>query len=52
MLGNVALHTKDRSRAEAYYLECLALQRELGDERGIAGTLNNLGLIAKEADSV
>ena len=33
-------------RATALYQESLALLRELGDKRGIAHTLNNLGLVA------
>jgi non-specific serine/threonine protein kinase len=41
----------DAASAHALYEECLALQREIGDKRGVAITLINLGLLAsKEGD--
>jgi predicted ATPase len=40
--GNLCVG-QDPAQARAYHEECLALRRELGDLRGVAGSLNNLG---------
>ena len=34
------------SRARQHYEEALALRREIADSEGIAGALNNLGIVA------
>ncbi len=44
--GVLAHNQADYERAVVLYTESLALQRELGDKRGIADALNNLGTIA------
>jgi tetratricopeptide (TPR) repeat protein len=47
-LGNLTLHQGDIDAARALFEESLALRRELGDTRGIATVLNNLGVVAME----
>ena len=44
--GVLAYQQGDYPAARALDEECLAIQRQLGDQRGIAGSLNNLGLVA------
>jgi predicted ATPase/class 3 adenylate cyclase len=44
--GVLAYQQGDYPAARALDAECLAIQRQLGDRRGIAGSLNNLGLVA------
>jgi predicted ATPase/class 3 adenylate cyclase len=44
--GVLAYQQGDYPAARALDEECLAIQRQLGDRRGIAGSLNNLGLVA------
>jgi predicted ATPase/class 3 adenylate cyclase len=44
--GNFAFYQDDYGRAAALYEEGLALQRALGDTRGIAGSLGNLANVA------
>ncbi|MDP8924600.1 MAG: tetratricopeptide repeat protein, partial [Chloroflexota bacterium] len=46
--GNLAYNQGDYAAAEACHQESLEIRRELGDRRGIAGSLNNLGLIARD----
>ncbi len=38
----------DFAASDAYYRECLALRRELGDTEGMANVLNNLGLAIQD----
>ena len=45
--GNLADYQGDLARAQALHEEALALRRELGDRRGIAGSLGNLGVVAR-----
>ena len=44
--GNLALGQSDHAGARALYEESLTIQRQLGDQGGIAGSLNNLGMVA------
>lgn len=44
--GNLAYQQSDYARAMVLHEEALALRRELGDSRGIAGSLANLGTVA------
>jgi predicted ATPase/class 3 adenylate cyclase len=44
--GRLARQQSDYPAAQALLNESLAIQRELGDRRGIATSLNNLGLMA------
>jgi tetratricopeptide (TPR) repeat protein len=46
--GNLARDLGDYARAAAHHAEALELRRELGDTRGIAGSLNNLGAVAHD----
>jgi predicted ATPase/transcriptional regulator with XRE-family HTH domain/Tfp pilus assembly protein PilF len=46
--GNLAYSQGDYTRAVALHEESLALRRELGDEWGIAASLNNLAIVACE----
>lgn len=45
-LGTLAIYMDDYTTAQTALLECLNLQRTLGDEKRIAHILNNLGLVA------
>lgn len=45
-VGVLAYEQGDTARAQSYFEECLALRRELGDQRGVAALLNNLANIA------
>lgn len=45
--GNMVYNQGDYDAAQMLHEESLAISREMGDERGIAGSLNNLGLIAR-----
>ena len=49
-LGQAARMQGDLDRATALYKEALALSREIGDTRGVAWTLCNLGIIAHAKD--
>jgi tetratricopeptide (TPR) repeat protein len=44
--GNLTFDQGDYALATALYQESLALARELGDSRGVATSLNNLGMVA------
>lgn len=44
--GNLAWSQGDYGGARALHEECLALFRQLGDQKGIASALGNLGLVA------
>jgi tetratricopeptide (TPR) repeat protein len=44
-LGNVALNAGRAADARGYFEEALAIRKELGDKRGIAATLANLGIL-------
>ncbi len=44
--GVLAYEQGDYGRANSLYEESLALRRQLGNKRGIAGSLNNLGVLA------
>jgi predicted ATPase/class 3 adenylate cyclase len=46
--GVLAQHQGDYPAARAQLEESLAIRRELGDRRGIAGSLGNLGNVAKD----
>jgi predicted ATPase/class 3 adenylate cyclase/predicted negative regulator of RcsB-dependent stress response len=46
--GELAFQQGDYPAARASYTESLALRRQLGDRRGIAGALNNLGNVARD----
>ena len=46
-MGVLVFRQSDYGRASALYQEGLALFRELGDRRGIAAALGNLGLAAQ-----
>ncbi|MFN3652753.1 MAG: tetratricopeptide repeat protein [Armatimonadota bacterium] len=46
--GNLAWAQGDSEVALALHQRSLALRREIGDRRGIAGSLNNLGLVSRE----
>jgi DNA-binding NarL/FixJ family response regulator len=43
-VGNLAYNQADYPAARAYHEEALDIRRELGDRRGVAGSLNNLAL--------
>ena len=45
-VGMVTMSQCDFPRARVYYEEVLALQRQLGDQKGIAASLHSLGLVA------
>jgi non-specific serine/threonine protein kinase len=47
--GNLARTRCDYAGARHFYIESLALKRELGDPRGVAIALNNLGVVACDA---
>lgn len=47
-VATLAMRQGDYGRALALHEECLALQRRLDDRRGIAVTLNQLGIVAQE----
>jgi tetratricopeptide (TPR) repeat protein len=51
-LGIVARTAGDRAEAETYFLESLALRRELDDLAGTATTLSNLALIVMDRGHV
>ena len=46
-LGNAAQEQGNYAAARSLQEESLAISRELGDKRGIAGSLNSLGNVAK-----
>jgi DNA-binding CsgD family transcriptional regulator/tetratricopeptide (TPR) repeat protein len=51
LLATVAVHQHDPKRAEALYLESLALRQSLGDQIGVARMLTHLGmLMARRGD--
>src|SRR5215211_1858251 len=43
--ANLAYNQGDLEEAEAKHRQSLSLRRQIGDERGVAGSLNNLGLL-------
>jgi non-specific serine/threonine protein kinase len=43
--GNLAMRRFDDEQAAALHTACLALRRELGDQRGVAASLSNLGVV-------
>jgi predicted ATPase/DNA-binding XRE family transcriptional regulator len=45
-LGNLLGDSAEYMRARQHYEEALALRREIADSEGIAGALNNLGIVA------
>jgi predicted ATPase/DNA-binding XRE family transcriptional regulator len=45
-LGNLLGDSAEYTRARQHYEEALALRREIADSKGIAGALNNLGIVA------
>jgi tetratricopeptide (TPR) repeat protein len=45
--GNLASDQGEYGQAEVLYAQALALRRELGDKRGIAGSLSNLAGVAE-----
>jgi predicted ATPase/DNA-binding SARP family transcriptional activator len=45
LAGLVAYYQSDMASSLERHLECLALRRHLGDRRGVAGSLNNVGMI-------
>jgi predicted ATPase/transcriptional regulator with XRE-family HTH domain/Tfp pilus assembly protein PilF len=45
-LGNLLGDSAEYTRARQHYEEALALRREMADSDGIAGGLNNLGIVA------
>jgi DNA-binding CsgD family transcriptional regulator/tetratricopeptide (TPR) repeat protein len=47
-LGNLAVDFSDNARARALFEASLAIRRELGDQQGIAASLNGLGIVAIE----
>lgn len=47
-VGTIFLEINDLQRAESYLQKSAALQREIGDEPGLASTLNNLATTAKQ----
>ncbi len=46
--GLLAYHQSDHSAAAALFEECLAMERQLGNQQRIATLLGNLGLVAYE----
>ncbi len=46
VLGTVANQQAEYAAAQVYWEQSLILHRELGDKRGIASLLNNLGIVA------
>jgi DNA-binding SARP family transcriptional activator len=46
--GTLAYFEGDYPAASAHIEECLAIHRQVGDKRGVAGSLNTLGLILME----
>jgi len=46
--GMLARRQGDYAAASALHNEALAIQRDLGDRRGIASSLSNLGIVARE----
>jgi predicted ATPase/Tfp pilus assembly protein PilF len=46
--GNLACSQGDYATARTLYEESLAIRREVGDQRGIAGSLGNMGIVARE----
>jgi predicted ATPase/transcriptional regulator with XRE-family HTH domain len=46
--GNLARDRTDHDLATRYHEQSLAIRRQLGDTRGIAVSLNNLGVIARD----
>jgi predicted ATPase/DNA-binding CsgD family transcriptional regulator len=48
--GTLAWHQTDYAHATAFHKQALSAQRELGDRRGIAFSLNNLGAQALEQE--
>ncbi len=48
-LQGIAYHNQgDYLNALAFYQKCLAINERIGDQKGIAGSLNNIGLIYRE----
>ena len=45
-LAGLSLYSGEYQSARAFLEDCLAIRRALGDERGIALTLGNLGIVA------
>jgi predicted ATPase/DNA-binding SARP family transcriptional activator len=46
--GELASAQSDYTQARAFYTECLAIRREIGDREGIANVLTNLGRVAND----
>jgi predicted ATPase len=46
--GNLARDLGDYARSAERHAEALGLRREIGDARGVAGSLNNLGVLAHD----
>lgn len=46
--GNLAYNQGDLLQAQVWYQESMSIRAELNDEQGVAGSLNNLGLIYRE----
>lgn len=50
--GNLAMHQNDYAEAQGFHERALALRRTISDRRGIAASLNNLGVIAVETGAI
>ncbi|MBZ0276448.1 MAG: tetratricopeptide repeat protein, partial [Anaerolineae bacterium] len=49
-MGNAAYELGDLDTAKSYYQQSLGKAREIGDEWGLAGSMRNLGLVARAED--
>jgi predicted ATPase/class 3 adenylate cyclase len=50
--GVLAIYQADYPAARALHEECLAIRRELGDRRGVAASLGNLGTVARAQGAI
>jgi predicted ATPase/class 3 adenylate cyclase len=50
--GVLAFYQADYPAARALHEECLAIRRELGDRRGVAASLGNLGTVARTQGAI
>jgi predicted ATPase/DNA-binding CsgD family transcriptional regulator len=48
VMGSLALHQSDYPRAQALFLQCLTIRRELGDPAGLLSPLTGLGAVATQ----